>query len=44
MFSIINGNNVSNIKPQQIPVISIAAPNMPATPLYFGSTHLKTTL
>lgn len=27
--------------PQQIPVISIAAPNMPAIPLYLGSTQLK---
>jgi len=27
--------------PQQMPVISIEAPNMPAMPLYLASTQLK---
>jgi len=37
----INGIVIPKSIPLQIPVISIAAPNMPAIPLYLGSTQLK---
>lgn len=32
------GNRQENIIPEKIPVISIAAPNMPAVDAYWGST------
>jgi len=37
----INGINIPKSIPLQIPVSSIAAPNIPAIPLYLGSTQLK---
>lgn len=35
------GIKIAKSNPQQIPVINIAAPNIPAIPLYFGSTQLE---
>lgn len=42
IFFTIDGINIPKSSPQQIPEINIAAPNIPAIPLYLGSTQLKT--
>lgn len=41
MFWMMGGPRNENMTPAKIPVISIAAPNIPAVPEYAGSTILK---
>jgi len=40
----ISGVIIPKSIPQQMPVSSTAAPNIPAMPLYFGATQLKVTI